>query len=124
MKTCLVVEDSRVIRKVVCRILRELAFETLEAANGADALMSCRRRMPDVILLDWSMPQRVGLDFLKALRSETRGNHPVVVLCTTENDVARITEALGAGADEYVMKPFDRAILEAKLAEVGVVERQ
>jgi len=124
MKTCLVVDDSRVIRKVACRILKDLAFETLEAENGADALMTCRRQMPDVILLDWSMPQRTGLDFLKALRSETRGNHPVVVLCTTENDTARITEALDAGADEYVVKPFDRAILEAKLAEVGLVKPQ
>lgn len=121
MKTCLVVDDSRVIRKVACRILRELAFDTIEAENGAEALTSCRRQMPDVILLDWSMPQMTGLDFLKALRSETRGNHPIVVLCTTENDASRISEALSAGADEYVMKPYDRGILEAKLAEVGLV---
>ena len=124
MKTCLVVDDSRVIRKVACRIMHELAFETTEAENGADALIGCRKKMPDVVLLDWSMPQASGIDFLKALRSETSGNHPVVVLCITENDTARITEALDAGADEYIMKPFDRGILEAKLAEVGMVRRQ
>jgi len=122
MKTCLVVDDSRVIRKVTCRILRDLAFETLEAENGVAALTACRQKMPDVILLDWSMPQMTGLEFLRALRSETRGNHPIVVVSTTENDTARITEALGAGADEYVVKPFDRGILEAKLAEVGLVQ--
>jgi two-component system chemotaxis response regulator CheY len=77
--------------------------------------------MPDVILLDWNMPQMSGIEFLRALRSETSGNHPVVVFCTTENDVANITEALGAGADEYVMKPYDRGILEAKLTEVGLI---
>jgi len=121
MKTCLVVDDSRVIRKVACRILQDLAFETDEAENGAAALMACRRHMPDVILLDWNMPQMSGIEFLRALRSETSGNHPVVVFCTTENDVANITEALGAGADEYIMKPYDRGILEAKLAEVGLI---
>ena len=122
MKTCLVVDDSRVIRKVACRILTNLDFETVEAENGAAALMSCRRQMPDMILLDWNTPQSNGVDFLKALRSETRGNHPIVVLCTTENDAVRIAEALNAGADDYVIKPFDRGILEAKLAEVGLVE--
>jgi two-component system chemotaxis response regulator CheY len=83
--------------------------------------MACRRQMPDVILLDWQMPQMNGVDFLKALRSETRGNHPVVLFCTTENDVSHISEAIGAGADEYIMKPYDRGMLEAKLAEVGLV---
>lgn len=122
MKTCLVVDDSRVIRKVACRILHELAFETTEAENGAAALMGCREKMPDLILLDFNMPQMTGVEFLKALRSQTRGNHPIVVLCTTENDTAHITEALGAGADEYVVKPFDRRILETKLAELGLVQ--
>jgi two-component system chemotaxis response regulator CheY len=117
MKHCLVVDDSRVIRKVACRILAALAFETEEAADGEDALRACRRQMPDVILLDWQIPNMDGIEFLRTLR----GNNPVVVLCTTENDLAQITEALGAGADEYIMKPFDRSIIESKLAEVGMV---
>ena len=62
-----------------------------------------------------------GHRFLRALRGEELGRHPVVVFCTTENDVAHISEALGAGADEYIMKPFDRSIIEAKLSEVGLV---
>ena len=121
MKTCLVVDDSRVIRKIACRILEELSFETEEAENGAEALMACRRRMPDVILLDGQMPQMTGVDFLKSLRSETKGNHPVVLLCTTENDFNSIGEALGAGADEYILKPFDRDVIQSKLVEVGLV---
>lgn len=120
MKTCLVVDDSRVIRKVACRVLQDLDFETLEAENGAAALMICRQKMPDVVLLDWSGPPITGIDFLKALRSQTRGNHPVVVLCTTENDAARISEALNAGADEFVMKPYDREMLEATLTQLGL----
>jgi two-component system, chemotaxis family, chemotaxis protein CheY len=120
MKTCLVVDDSRVIRTVMCRILKELSFEVGEAENGAAALMSCRRQMPDFILLDSQMPQMSGVEFLRSLRSETRGNHPVVVYCTTENDVSHISEAIDAGADEYLLKPFDRGMLEAKLAQVGL----
>src|SRR5262249_51846008 len=73
-----------------------------------------------MILLDWSMPNMTGIEFLRALRSERRGRRPVVVFCTTENDVAEITEPLGAGANEYIMKPFDRDIIQAKLAEAGL----
>jgi len=122
MKTCLVVDDSRVIRKIACAILKELSFNTEEAENGAAALSACRRKMPDIILLDWQMPSMSGVEFLRALRSETSGQHPIVVFCTTENDVANISEAINAGADEYIMKPYDRGILEAKLAEVGLVQ--
>jgi two-component system, chemotaxis family, chemotaxis protein CheY len=121
MKTCLVVDDSRVIRKVTCRILKDLSFETEEAGNGEMALIACRRKMPDVILLDWNLPLMTGMEFLRALRNETNGAHPVVLFCTTENDVAHITEALAAGADEYIMKPFDREIIEEKFAEVGLM---
>ncbi len=121
MKHCLVVDDSRVIRKVACRILEDLSFKTEEAEDGAAALEACRRAMPDMILLDWNMPNVNGIEFLRQLRAERQGDRPVVVFCTTENDVAHITEALGAGADEYIMKPFDRGIMEAKLAEVGLV---
>ena len=121
MKHCLVVDDSRVIRKVACRILTDLSYETEEAEDGAAALLACRRQMPDVILLDGQMPNMDGIAFLRKLRDEREGARPVVVFCTTENDVANITEALAAGADEYMMKPFDRGILEAKFAEAGLV---
>ena len=121
MKNCLVIDDSRVIRKVACRILEDLSFATEEAEDGAAALAICRLQMPDVILVDWNMPKMSGIEFLRALRGESRGSHPVVVFCTTENDLAHITEAMSAGADEYIMKPFDREIIEAKLTEVGMV---
>ena len=121
MRNCLVVDDSRVIRKVACRILQDLEFNTDEAEDGLSALAACRAKMPELILLDWNMPNMNGIEFLKTLRRERDGTHPVVVFCTTENDVAHITEALGAGANEYIMKPFDRGIIEAKLTEVGLL---
>ncbi len=120
MKTCLVVDDSRVIRKVARRILEDLGFEIAEAADGMEALAWCRAAMPDAILLDWNMPVMGGLEFLRKLRAEPGGDAPVVVFCTVENDVPHIQEALDAGADEYIMKPFDGDIIESKFAEVGL----
>ena len=121
MKTCLVVDDSRVIRKVARRILEDLGFEIAEAADGMEAMAWCRTAMPEAILLDWNMPLMDGLTFLRALRKEPEGHLPCVVFCTVENDLEHITRALEAGADEYIMKPFDGDILEAKFAEAGLV---
>lgn len=121
MKTCLVVDDSSVIRRVARRILEDLEFTVYEAEDGQEALELCRDAMPDSIFLDWNMPVMDGLEFLKALRAEEGGDAPKVVFCTTENDVAHIAKAMRAGANEYIMKPFDREIVEAKFQEVGLI---
>ena len=121
MKTCLIVDDSKVIRMVARRILEGLDFTIAEAADGRKAVDACRARMPDAILLDWRMPGMTGIDFLRELRRMPGGDAPRVVFCTSENDVARIREALDAGADEYIMKPFDSDILESKFSQVGLV---
>jgi two-component system chemotaxis response regulator CheY len=121
MKQCLIVDDSRIIRQIARRILEELRFGTDEAEDGAEALEICRRNMPDAILLDWNMPNMSGIEFLRALRREPSGGKPIVVYCTTENDVAHITEAIGVGANEYLLKPYDRDVVEAKLAEAGLI---
>jgi two-component system chemotaxis response regulator CheY len=121
MRYCLVVDDSSVIRKVARRILEDLDFTVNEAADGQQALDYCRRQMPDVILLDWSLPVMSGVDFLVALRKEEDGKHAKVVFCAAENDVGQIARAMRAGADEYLLKPFDREIMEAKLQEVGAL---
>ena len=122
MKTCLVVDDSRVIRKVARRILEDIGFEIAEAADGQEALAWCRTSMPEAILLDWNMPGMNGIEFLKVLRTETGGRAPVVVMCTVENERERMVEALDAGADEYIMKPFDGDIIEAKFALAGLLQ--
>ena len=120
MKSCLVVDDSKVIRKVARHILEGLDFEVREAGDGREALDSCVATPPDVILLDWNMPVMSGMDFLRALRETDLAHKPKVVFCTTENGMAYIRAAIEAGADEYVMKPFDRETLESKLQIVGV----
>ncbi len=120
MKKCLVVDDSKVIRKVVRHILETLDFEIGEAEDGKVALDKVRSDVPDVILLDWNMPVMGGMEFLKKLRTMEFDNRPKVIFCTTENASSHIREAIDAGADEYIMKPFDRDTLESKLEIVGV----
>ncbi|MBD8735560.1 MULTISPECIES: response regulator [Sphingomonas] len=120
MKTCLVVDDSKVIRKVARHILETLNFTVREACDGQEALQCCLESVPDVILLDWNMPVMSGMDFLRALRDSDITQRPKVVFCTTENGMAYIRAAIEAGADEYVMKPFDRETLASKLQIVGM----
>lgn len=121
MKTCLVVDDSKVIRMVAKKILQELGFEVIEAADGSEALESCKINLPDSVLLDWNMPVMDGIEFLRALRALPGGNSPIVVFCTTENDMDHIQQAIEAGANEYIMKPFDSEIIQAKFAQVGLL---
>ncbi|MBF0307109.1 MAG: response regulator [Alphaproteobacteria bacterium] len=121
MRSCLIVDDSKVIRMVAKKILTELSFTTEEAEDGEVALNACRRTMPDAVLLDWNMPVMNGIDFLRELRKLPGGEAPVVVFCTTENDIEHIQEAILAGANEYIMKPFDSEILQAKFSQVGLL---
>lgn len=121
MKTILIVDDSKVIRKVAQRILQSLGFLTREAENGLEALHACKAMMPDAVLLDWNMPVMDGMEFLQELRRLDDGLRPKVVFCTTHNEVEQITRAVQAGADEYIMKPFDRQIIMSKFEEVGLL---
>jgi two-component system, chemotaxis family, chemotaxis protein CheY len=122
MKTCLVVDDSSVIRKIARRILEEMNFRIIEAEDRAQALEVCKRGFPDAILLDWNMPVMDGYEFLGNLRRMPGGDAPKVVFCTTENGVDHIARAIDAGADEYIMKPFDKDIVAAKFQEVGLYQ--
>ena len=121
LTTCLIVDDSRIIRKVARRIVEGLGYEVDEAADGAEALAYCTGAMPDVLLIDWNMPVMDGLSFLRRLRELPGGDRPKALFCTIETRPERIAEALAAGADDYVMKPFDGEILQSKLAEVGAI---
>ena len=124
MKHCLVVDDSSVIRKVARRILEGFKLRVNEAEDGEQAIKLCEQAMPDVILLDWSMPVMDGYEFLKHLRAMPMGTLPKVVFCTTENDVAAIARALRAGANEYIMKPFDSDIIKSKFIQIGLIQPQ
>jgi two-component system chemotaxis response regulator CheY len=118
----LVVDDSNVVRRIARRILEEIEFEVVEVEDGEQALDVCRKKLPDAILLDWNMPVMDGYDFLGRLRRLPGGNQPKVVFCTTENDIDHISRALSAGANEYIMKPFDKDVVVAKFQEVGLIQ--
>lgn len=121
MPLCLVVDDSRVVRKVARRIVEDLKFNCEEAEDGQKAYEFCTKQMPEAILLDWNMPVMSGIEFLEKLRQMPGGQSPKVIFCTTENDMAHITRAMSAGANEYIMKPFDSEIIEGKFIQIGLI---
>jgi two-component system chemotaxis response regulator CheY len=120
-RVCLVVDDSRVVRRIARGILETRGFAIEEAEDGQKALEACRRAMPHAILLDWNMPVMNGIEFLRALKAEFGDAAAPVVFCTTENEMSFIMEALGAGATEYIMKPFDAEILTSKFEQAGLL---
>ena len=122
MKTILLVDDSRAVRLAGKRIVTAIGLNTLEAENGEEALKVVRENDVDVVCVDWHMPIMNGLEFLNALRSDTSLKQPAVVMCTTENDMPRIIEAMESGANEYIMKPFTEEIVRGKLQDTGVLE--
>lgn len=119
--TCLVVDDSRVVRKVARRILEGHGFTVVEAEDGQQALDACHAAMPDCVLLDWNMPVMNGIEFLKALRAEYGPDRPSVVFCTTETEMTFIEQAIENGAQEFIMKPFDEEILIGKFKQAGLL---
>ncbi|WP_046904605.1 response regulator [Croceibacterium atlanticum] len=118
-RNCLIVDDSRVIRKVARRIVAGLGYRVEEAENGQEALAKCKVAMPDLILLDWEMPVMSGLNFVTALNGATAEKRPRILFCTTRTDTLDIHRAIEAGADDYLPKPFDEAGLLAKLKRIG-----
>jgi len=119
---CLVVDDSRVIRRVAVDMLKDLGFAVAEAEHGLAAVEFCRTRVPDFVLLDWNMPEMDGISCLRKLRAMALEPRPAVVMCTTESGMPKICEALEAGADEYIMKPYDRDVLLDKLEQLVLTE--
>ena len=122
MTHCLIVDDSQTIRKIIRRILEEFSFVCEEAEDGEQAFDLCKKKMPEVILLDWNMPKVNGLEFLKSLRAMENGSLPKVIFCTTENTMEYIKNGMEAGADEYLMKPFDKVLIASKLVQLGLLE--
>jgi two-component system chemotaxis response regulator CheY len=122
MKSCLVVDDSNVVRKVARSILEKLSFKISEAENGQQAIESCQQAMPDAIVLDYHMPGMGTVEFLSTLRAMPNGKKVFVIYCTTEHDTPDITRTIAAGADDYMIKPFDRTSMRAKFEAAGLLD--
>ena len=121
MKNVVVVEDSAIMREISVRILKDLGIETREATTAPAAVEMCRETKPDAVLLDWDLPQLGALDFLRGVGELDQAQRPVIILIATENDHQQSTLARAAGAAHHLLKPFDAATLEDKLAEIGVI---
>jgi two-component system chemotaxis response regulator CheY len=116
------VDDSKIVRKVVRRIIEGLGFAVEEAEDGQAALNQLQATPADFIILDWNMPVMDGLECLKAIRANGSMVQPKVIFCSTENEFEKIQTEIMAGPDEYVMKPFDEEIIAGKLRQIGIIE--
>jgi two-component system chemotaxis response regulator CheY len=117
----LVVDDSRAMRSIIGKFLRELGFEVHEATSGLDALVRIRQIAGlSLVLVDWNMPEMDGCEFLRRVRQEPAFHDIPIMMVTTESEMEQVTVALDAGANEYLMKPFDKQGLLEKLLLLGV----
>ena len=122
MSKALVVDDSRAVRMILARTLREIGYEVCEASNGREALkvIEAEKAELTLVLTDWNMPEINGLDLVKLVRQDPQLSSLVMVMVTTETELDQMAAALEAGANEYVMKPFTKDILVEKLESVGI----
>jgi len=118
-RNALIVDDSRMIRKVARQILEKRGYKVSEAENGQEALEKCAIALPDLIILDWDMPVMTGIDFLAELRARETAKRPQVVFCTTHSGAKDVHKAVELGADEFCTKPFNETGLTAKLEAIG-----
>lgn len=123
MKHCLIVDDSSTIRKIVRGMLEGFGFNCAEAENGQVAYDYCTRgKELDLIMLDWNMPVMTGIEFIRKLSTANLAVVPQVIFCTTESQMCFIEQALGAGAVDYIIKPFEKDMLRDKLVNLGFLE--
>lgn len=117
----MVVDDSRAMRRILSGILGGLGFEVTEAGDGREAL-ALLAGLPavDLALVDWNMPEMDGLSFVRAVRERPEWSGLRLLMVTTETEMDRVAEALGAGADEYAMKPFTADVIHDKLVLLGL----
>lgn len=120
-RRALIVDDSRVVRKVSRPMLESFGYQVFEAENGEEALARCRADMPDLVLVDWDMPVMGGIEFVTQLRALHASIRPFAVFCTSRSATGDIYKGIDAGADEYVIKPFTEASLREKLSGIGAI---
>ena len=118
----LVIDDSRAMRALLVRILGELGFAVAEAGNGREGLDHLRTTgVPDVVLVDWNMPEMSGIEFVQAVRAAREYDGMRLIMVTTETEMTRVVKALGAGVDAYIMKPFAKTAVVDQLRQIGIL---
>jgi two-component system chemotaxis response regulator CheY len=120
MQHCLIIDDSSIIRKYARLIFESLGFRVSDAETADDACMRLELESPDLILVDWHMPGVNVHEFIGKIRTLPLQTSPYIVYLTTENDALDIKRAVSHGADDFLLKPFNREIIEMKLNEIRV----
>ncbi|MBQ8465902.1 MAG: response regulator [Alphaproteobacteria bacterium] len=121
MATCLIADDSKVIRLLLSKIMSNLGFSVIEAEDGEDVIELTQTQEPDVIIMDWSLPVLDGIDALYKLRASNLPKAPKIIFCSSSSDLDRINQAIKGGADDYIIKPFDEDIVASKLTILGLL---
>lgn len=116
----IVIDDSKSIRSILSKILIEIGFTVEEAANGLEALDVIKKDKVDLALVDWNMPNMNGYEFIQEVRKDNTYKDMRMMMVTTETEMNKVVEALEAGANEYVMKPFTKEMIIEKLALMGM----
>jgi len=119
----LVIDDSSTMRLILTRFLAKMGFQVVEATNGREALQRLREMgRTDLVLVDWNMPEMNGVDFVRSVRADHSFDDLPLVMVTTNTEMEHVAEALEAGANEYVMKPFTMDVIREKLGLLGFLE--
>ena len=121
MSSCLIADDSKVIRLLISKIMTNLGFSVIEAEDGEDVVELTQLKEPELIIMDWNLPVMDGIDALYKIRAMKLNKIPKIIFCSASNDINRIQQAINGGADDYIIKPFDEDIISTKLTILGLL---
>lgn len=122
MTSCIIADDSKIIRMLLSKIMNNFGYEVTEVENGEELLSQCAKNMPNLIICDWNMPLVDGIDVLLKIRSDKKIKQPLFIFCSYITDTNIIAQALNAGADDFIMRPFDEDIIASKLKILKVLK--
>ena len=121
MPSCIVADDSKIMRMLISKIMENFGYSVDEAENGEDVLEQCAKNMPDLVICDWELPLIDGIDVLLKIRTDKKVKQPVFIFCSYKKDTQIIEQALNAGADDFIMCPFDEDIIASKLRIIKIL---
>lgn len=121
MQTCLIADDSKIMRMLLSKIMENFGYTVTEADDGEDLLEQCAKNIPDVIISDWNLPLIDGIDILYKIRSDKKITQPYFIFCSYIKDPEIIKQAIKGGADDFIMRPFDEDIIASKLKIIKIM---
>ncbi len=121
MSSCLIADDSKIMRMLLAKIMENFGYAVTEAEDGEDLMQQCEKNMPDLIISDWNLPLVDGIDVLYKIRADKKSKQPVFFFCSYLKNPEIINQAMEGGADDFIMRPFDEDIIASKLKIIKVL---